>query len=79
MVARGGGAARGPNNPLNNRAGAQKLTKKMDLILAKEIKENEREAAKEQERMDIQFEREAKKRSLEEQQEARKAIARARE
>ena len=62
MVGRGGGAARGPNNPLNNRCGAQRLTKKADLVLAKEKAIQEREAAKEKERIEIQLEREEKKR-----------------
>ena len=75
MVGRGGGAARGPNNPLNNRSGAQKLTKKADLVLAKEKAILERESAKEKERIEIQLEREEKKRLLSEQNEARKAIA----
>ena len=79
MISRGGGAARGPNNPLNNRSGTQKVTKKADIILAKEKIINEREAAKEKERMDIQSIREEKKKLLEEQNEARKAIARVRE
>lgn len=79
MVARGGGAVRGPNNPLNNRGGTQKVSKKVDLVLAKEEKKNGREEAREKERLDIQLEREEKKRSLEAQNDARKAISRARE
>ena len=79
MVARGGGPARGPNNPLNNRSGVQKTKKKADLVLAKEQSIKLREAAKEKERIDTQIEREEKKKLLAEQNEARKAIAPPRE
>lgn len=76
MSSRGGGAARGPNNPLNSRGGSKKTVNKIDLQAEKRSQLIAKQAEKDRERQEEEERRDEVKRVVQARKEAADVVRR---